>query len=57
MIALWPRVVSGGTVLVDDCEEDTEWRGARHGYRRLCASHGLEERYEAGFGVLRKPSL
>jgi O-methyltransferase len=54
---IWPRVVSGGTVLVDDCEEDTDWRGARHGYRRFCASHGLEERYEAGFGVLRKPSL
>jgi len=54
---IWARVVSGGTVLVDDCEEDTDWRGARHGYRRFCATHGLEERYEAGFGVLGKPSL
>jgi hypothetical protein len=54
---VWPRMIAGGIVLVDDCEEDTDWRGARHGYSRFCAGLGLEESYEAGFGVLRKPNL
>jgi O-methyltransferase len=52
---VWPRIVPGGIILVDDCEADSDWRGARHGYTRFCADLGLEEGYAAGFGVLHKP--
>jgi len=47
-----PRLLPGGIVLVDDCDEDTPWRGARVGYERFCQAHDMREKYEAGFGVL-----
>jgi O-methyltransferase len=48
-----PRMLPGGVVLVDDCEDDTGWRGARVGYRRFCRAHGISERYQAGFGLVQ----
>ncbi len=51
---IWPRLVPGGVILVDDCDAETDWRGAQQGYQRFCADQRLEEHYEAGFGVLVK---
>jgi predicted O-methyltransferase YrrM len=52
LTTIWPRMVRGGVVLVDDCDEGTEWRGARVGYERFCEQLGLSPAYETGFGVL-----
>jgi predicted O-methyltransferase YrrM len=54
---IYPRLVPGGIVLVDDCEDegDTEWAGARVGYRRFVEEAGLPERYDSGFGVIENP--
>jgi O-methyltransferase len=49
---VWPRMVPGGVIFVDDCEDGTAWRGARVGYQQFLAASGMRERYEAGFGVL-----
>jgi O-methyltransferase len=48
-----PKLVPGGVVLVDDCLETTEWRGARVGYAKYCAETGIREEYAFGLGVLR----
>jgi O-methyltransferase len=47
-----PRLAEGGKILVDDCDEGTNWRGARVGYTRFVAEQGLPEKYVAGFGVV-----
>ena len=47
-----PRVVPGGVVLVDDCDEESRYTGARTGYSRFAAEHGLPEQYFLGFGVV-----
>jgi O-methyltransferase len=48
-----PRIVPGGIALVDDCDEGTEWRGARVGYQEYVQAHGLPERYTTGgFGIV-----
>jgi O-methyltransferase len=49
----WPRVVNGGVIFVDDCEEGDAWK-ARVGYERFCAEAGIRTRYEFGFGVVEK---
>jgi O-methyltransferase len=49
---LWPRLVPGGIILVDDCPEQTSWAGARVGYSRFMAERGLPERYRHGMGLL-----
>lgn len=51
---LVPRMVAGGIVLVDDCEEAerTGWKGARLGYQEFAKQMGLPEKYDAGFGVI-----
>lgn len=50
-----PRMVPGGVILVDDCEEEGEtgWRGARIGYKRFVAEKNLPEEYDAGLGIIR----
>ena len=51
---LYPRLVPGGTILVDDCGPGGgkgPWQ-ARHAYARFCEEAGLPETYEAGFGLL-----
>ena len=52
---VYPRMVPGGIVLVDDCEEEGAWRGARRGYRRFVEGAGLPETYDSGFGVIELP--
>jgi O-methyltransferase len=52
---VYPRLARGGIVLVDDCDEGTEWRGARSGYQDFVRAHGLAERYTpAGLGIVEK---
>jgi O-methyltransferase len=54
---VYPRIVPGGIILVDDCEEEgkTDWAGALVGYRRFVEEAGLPERYDAGFGIIETP--
>jgi len=48
-----PRMVAGGVILVDDCDEGTDWRGARVGYEEYMRRSGREPRYTvSGFGVV-----
>lgn len=49
-----PKLVAGGIALVDDCDDGTAWKGAKVGYQRYCNTHGLPERYEAGFGIVAR---
>jgi len=47
----WPRLASGGFILVDDCQDGGSWK-ARIGYSAFCRENGLEEQYMYGMGVL-----
>lgn len=48
-----PLMVPGGVMLVDDCDEGTDWRGARVGYEEYMQAVGETPRYTAsGFGVV-----
>jgi O-methyltransferase len=49
---IWPRMPPGGIILVDDCDANSDWRGARVGYQRFCADQGISDSYQAGFGLL-----
>ena len=51
---VFPRLVAGGAIVVDDCgiDEANPYRGARVGYRRFVERHGLPERYQFGMGVI-----
>lgn len=51
---IWPRLVKGGVIVVDDCPEGDDYK-ARLGYQRFVAEHGLKERYVLGMGVLTTP--
>ena len=55
---VYPRMAPGAIALVDDCEEEgeTEWAGARVGYKRFIEETGLVERYDGGFGIVEKPA-
>ena len=47
------RLSPGGLVLVDDCNDGSEWT-AKRGYRRFVQDHGLPEQYHFGMGVARR---
>jgi hypothetical protein len=48
-----PRLAPGGVILVDDCDQDTDWKGARVGYRQFVRAHDLPERYTlSGLGIV-----
>jgi O-methyltransferase len=47
------RLSPSGLVLVDDCNERSEWTGAKRGYQRFVHDHGLPEEYHFGMGVAR----
>jgi predicted O-methyltransferase YrrM len=53
---VYPRLVSGGIILVDDCEggQESGWRGGQVGYRRFVEEQGLPERYDAGMGLVER---
>lgn len=50
----YPRLESGGLVLVDDCPDSTSWIGARRGYSRFMREIGAVEQYRMGMGLLSR---
>jgi predicted O-methyltransferase YrrM len=53
---LYPRLVPGGVLFVDDCHPGGSGWQAAAGYSRFCAENGLEPLYDAGFGVVHAPA-
>jgi hypothetical protein len=54
---LHPRLVSGGVILVDDCDPAVgliEWP-ARKAYAWFCAEAGVPEVYDTGLGIVARP--
>jgi O-methyltransferase len=51
---LWPRLLPGGWILVDDCPPTCDWR-AREGYRSFVRGRGLPERYLHDMGLVVGP--
>jgi O-methyltransferase len=49
---VYSRLVPNGVILVDDCAENDDFRGARVAYQRFVADHQLPERYVFGMGVI-----
>ncbi len=53
---MWPHLVSGGGIVIDDCKPNNEWDGAFQAYSEFIAKHSLPfERAGAKGGVIRKP--
>lgn len=53
---VWPLLASGGLVVVDDCQADHVYDGARQAVAEFCAKHGIgHELLETKLAVLRKP--
>jgi SAM-dependent methyltransferase len=50
---VWPRLVPGGVIVVDDCPEETDWVGARIGYERFVAELSQNPEYFLGLGIVR----
>jgi O-methyltransferase len=51
---IYPRLVPGGIILVDDCPPGTTWAGARAGYQRFVRDTGLPEVYVEGLGLVER---
>ncbi len=51
---IYPRLVEGGIVMVDDCPENYSWVGARIGYQRFVKEQNLPEEYFMGMGLVKK---
>jgi O-methyltransferase len=53
---IFPALVQGGVILVDDCADDptNPFRGARIGFQRFVAKQHLPERYVFGMGVIER---
>ena len=49
---IYPRLVKGGIILVDDCITDGDWPGSRAAYRRFVSERGLHEDYAMGMGLV-----
>ena len=47
---IYPRLVDGAIILVDDCPENSSWAGARLGYQRFVKESNLPEEYFMGMG-------
>ena len=56
LLQLVPRLAPGGIALVDDCDPDSDYAGARVGYRRLVSEHSLPEEYFMTMGIVHAPS-
>ena len=56
--AIWPHLVPGGGVVLDDCLPDTPWDGSLQAYEEFIAAHDLPfERVGQKGAVVRKPEL
>lgn len=54
--AIWPHLVPGGGVVVDDCLPGTPWDGSLQAYEEFISAHGLPfERAGEKGAVVRKP--
>jgi hypothetical protein len=54
--AIWPHLVPGGGIVVDDCLPDTPWDGSLQAYEEFIAAHELPfERVGRKGAVVRKP--
>ncbi len=52
---VYPLLVDGGGIVVDDCLADRAWDGSLQAYEEFIAAHGLPfERVGAKGGVIRK---
>ncbi len=51
---IYPRLVRGGAILVDDCDETSQW-GAKRGYLRFLKETGLPQKLFLGMGLIEKP--
>lgn len=55
---IWPRVVPGGLMVVDDCQADHVYDGSRQAVEEFCGRNNLTfELVEAKLAVLRKPPM
>lgn len=55
---VWPHLLPGGGVVVDDCLAGTAWDGSLQAYEEFLVEQGLEfERVGAKGGVVRKPLI
>lgn len=50
---IYPRLVSGGMIAVDDCDDETLYK-ARIGYERFMNEHGLPVEIRLGMGIVKK---
>jgi hypothetical protein len=50
---IYPRLVSGGMIAVDDCDDDTLYK-ARIGYERFMNEHRLPIEIRLGMGIVKK---
>jgi O-methyltransferase len=51
---LYPRLVAGGIIAVDDCDADEGGYKARIGYDRFMSENGLTPEYKYGMGLIMK---
>ena len=53
---IYPRLATGGIILVDDCSDaaSNPFRGARLGYGRFVREHQLPERFAFGMGAITR---
>jgi O-methyltransferase len=49
---IYARLSPGGIILVDDCAENDDFRGARVAYQRFAAACGVPARYAFGMGCI-----
>lgn len=56
LMKIYPRLVPGGIICVDDCPEAYDWK-ARDGYIRFVTEVGLPQRYRYGMGLVQKPVM
>ena len=53
---IYPRLVPGGIVIVDDCDDHTQYK-ARIGYDRFVLEQGLVSEIKHGKGLIKKPKM
>ena len=51
---IYPRLVEGGCIMVDDCPENSFWVGARTGYQKFVNEQNLPEKNFMGMGLVKK---
>jgi predicted O-methyltransferase YrrM len=47
---LYPKLMPGGAILIDDCPEKSSWVGARPAVVKWAAERGVVAEFDYGFG-------